>query len=172
MRRSASGPRDDLESHLREVPVGGEGPLELQLVHHHHAGAVGERVLLVALPEERLPRLLRARNVDPLPAHPRAAFHLTPPSLGRPQRKPDADEGERFVDDVVGGDEKLAAGESGVAGLPGACAVAAAAVARGEASRGSPVSVRLPGGELTLTVDAENGVRMRGPAELVFVGEL
>ncbi|MGZ6142509.1 MAG: diaminopimelate epimerase [Myxococcales bacterium] len=54
----------------------------------------------------------------------------------------------------------------------GACAVAAAAVARGEATRDSPISVRLPGGELTLTVDAQNRVRMRGPAALVFVGEL
>src|SRR5438270_1195828 len=54
----------------------------------------------------------------------------------------------------------------------GACAVAAAAVARGEVQRGSPISVRLPGGELTLTVGADNRVRMRGPAELVFLGEL
>ena len=51
----------------------------------------------------------------------------------------------------------------------GACAVAAAAVARGEAS---PITVRLPGGELTLTVDAQRRVRMRGPAQLVFIGEL
>jgi diaminopimelate epimerase len=51
----------------------------------------------------------------------------------------------------------------------GACAVAATAVARGEPS---PISVRLPGGELTLTVDSDNRVRMRGPAELVFIGEL
>ena len=54
----------------------------------------------------------------------------------------------------------------------GACAVAAAVVSRGEVPRGAPISVRLPGGELTLTVDADNRVRMRGPAELVFVGEL
>src|SRR5438067_9130854 len=54
----------------------------------------------------------------------------------------------------------------------GACAVAAAVVSRGEASRGSPISGRLPRGELTLTVDADNPVRMRGPAELVFTGEL
>jgi diaminopimelate epimerase len=54
----------------------------------------------------------------------------------------------------------------------GACAVAAAAVAGDDAARGSPISVRLPGGELTLRVDADNRVRMRGPAELVFVGEL
>ena len=54
----------------------------------------------------------------------------------------------------------------------GACAVAAAAVARGEASRIEPVIVRLPGGELSLSIDAENRVKMRGPAELVFIGEL
>jgi diaminopimelate epimerase len=53
----------------------------------------------------------------------------------------------------------------------GACAVAAAAVARGEASRDEPISVRLPGGELILRIDAENHVRMRGAAELVFIGD-
>jgi diaminopimelate epimerase len=53
----------------------------------------------------------------------------------------------------------------------GACAVAAAAVARGEASRNEPISVRLPGGELTLRVDADNRIRMRGAAELVFLGD-
>ncbi len=54
----------------------------------------------------------------------------------------------------------------------GACAVAAAAVARGEAKRDQPISVQLPGGELVLRVDAENRVRMRGAAGLVFLGEL
>jgi diaminopimelate epimerase len=54
----------------------------------------------------------------------------------------------------------------------GACAVAAAAVARGEAPRGEPIAVRLPGGELILRLDADNRVRMRGPAELAFTGEV
>lgn len=54
----------------------------------------------------------------------------------------------------------------------GACAVAAAAVARGEAQRGQDIVVALPGGELAIRVDAGNRVRMRGPAELVFVGEM
>ena len=54
----------------------------------------------------------------------------------------------------------------------GACAVAAAAVARGEASRSEPITVKLPGGELVLRVGADNRIRMRGPAELVFAGEL
>ena len=54
----------------------------------------------------------------------------------------------------------------------GACAVAAAAVARGEASRGQDITVKLPGGELTVRIDAENAVRMTGPAQFVFMGEL
>ena len=54
----------------------------------------------------------------------------------------------------------------------GACAVAAAAVARGEASRDQDVAIELPGGALTIRVDARDHVRMRGPAELVFLGEL
>jgi diaminopimelate epimerase len=54
----------------------------------------------------------------------------------------------------------------------GACAVAAAAVARGEARRGEDIEVRLPGGSLFLRVQDDGRVLMRGPAELVFEGEL
>jgi len=54
----------------------------------------------------------------------------------------------------------------------GACAVAAAAVARGDASRDQEIAVDLPGGTLTIRVDAQGRARMRGPAELAFLGEL
>jgi diaminopimelate epimerase len=54
----------------------------------------------------------------------------------------------------------------------GACAVAAAAVARGEAKRDQDIVIELPGGALSIRVDAQDRVRMRGPAELVFLGEL
>ena len=54
----------------------------------------------------------------------------------------------------------------------GACAVAAAAISRGEAPRDADITVELPGGALTIRVDARDRVRMRGPAELVFLGEL
>jgi diaminopimelate epimerase len=54
----------------------------------------------------------------------------------------------------------------------GACAVAAAAVARGEAARGEDIEVRLPGGSLFLRVGDDDRVLMRGPAQLVFAGEL
>jgi diaminopimelate epimerase len=54
----------------------------------------------------------------------------------------------------------------------GASAVAAAAVARGDSLRNEEILIELPGGELGIRVDAENRVLMRGPAELVFMGEL
>ncbi|HET7786726.1 MAG TPA: diaminopimelate epimerase [Myxococcales bacterium] len=54
----------------------------------------------------------------------------------------------------------------------GACAVAAAAVARGEARTDQDIEVELPGGTLIIRVDAAGRVRMRGPAELAFLGEL
>jgi diaminopimelate epimerase len=53
----------------------------------------------------------------------------------------------------------------------GACAVAAAAVARGEAQRNRDIVVELPGGALTIRVDGQDRVTMRGPAELSFLGE-
>ncbi len=54
----------------------------------------------------------------------------------------------------------------------GACAAAVAAVSRGLATAGAPVSVRLPGGVLEITVAPDLvGVTMRGPAARVFSGE-
>jgi len=54
----------------------------------------------------------------------------------------------------------------------GACAAAVAAVETGRAHRGEPISVRLPGGTLMITV-GESGasVHMQGPARFVFRGE-
>lgn len=55
----------------------------------------------------------------------------------------------------------------------GACAAAVAAVETGRIRRGSTVTVRLPGGPLTITVGAaDEPVRMRGPAALVFEGRI
>ncbi len=54
----------------------------------------------------------------------------------------------------------------------GACAAAVAAVRRGDAKPGAPVTVRLPGGALEITVSPDlSQVVMRGPAERVFEGE-
>jgi diaminopimelate epimerase len=55
----------------------------------------------------------------------------------------------------------------------GACAVAAAALQRGEVETGREIAVELPGGTLTIWRDRGSGqMRMRGPAELVYRGEL
>lgn len=55
----------------------------------------------------------------------------------------------------------------------GACAVAAAAIARGEARAGEELTIELPGGSLSIRLDPASGqLRMRGPAQLVFTGEL
>ncbi len=54
----------------------------------------------------------------------------------------------------------------------GACAVAAVACARGEATSDVPIRVRLPGGDLLVTHDQQTGrTRMVGPARRVFRGE-
>lgn len=55
----------------------------------------------------------------------------------------------------------------------GACATVAAAVAQGRLPAERPTRVRLPGGDLWITVpaDPDQGVRMRGPARLVFRGQ-
>jgi diaminopimelate epimerase len=52
----------------------------------------------------------------------------------------------------------------------GACATAAVACEKGLAARGQPVTVRLPGGRLDVTVRDDGGTTMRGPARRVFSG--
>lgn len=54
----------------------------------------------------------------------------------------------------------------------GACAVAVEACRSGRAPFGEPITVRLPGGALVITVSPTLSVSMRGPARLVFRGEL
>ena len=53
----------------------------------------------------------------------------------------------------------------------GACATVAVGVAKGWVARGTPVAVHLPGGTLTVTIEADDRAIMRGPARHVFSGE-
>jgi diaminopimelate epimerase len=54
----------------------------------------------------------------------------------------------------------------------GACAVAAAALQRGEVEPGQEIAVELPGGTLSIWRDPGTGqMRMRGPAQLVYRGD-
>ncbi len=61
------------------------------------------------------------------------------------------------------------AGETSASGTS-AVAAAAAAIANGWCE--SPVTVRMPGGELEVALDEENRARLTGPAEELFAGEL
>jgi diaminopimelate epimerase len=54
----------------------------------------------------------------------------------------------------------------------GACATAAVACSQGLAEYGKPVTVRLPGGPLEITIGADSRATMRGPARHVFSGTL
>ena len=53
----------------------------------------------------------------------------------------------------------------------GACASAAAAVAKGYCASMAPISVHLDGGTLKIAVAPDNTVTMTGPAEFVYEGE-
>ena len=54
----------------------------------------------------------------------------------------------------------------------GACAAAVAAVETGRAARDEPLTIRLPGGALIVTVRAPgDSVSMQGPSRFVFLGE-
>ena len=54
----------------------------------------------------------------------------------------------------------------------GACAAAAAAVKDGYCRPGTPVTVILDGGPLEILIDSKWNVRMTGPAEFVYEGEV
>lgn len=53
----------------------------------------------------------------------------------------------------------------------GSCAAVAAAVKKGYCDAGVPVTVRLDGGDLSVTVSGDGAVLMTGPAKTVYEGE-
>ena len=53
----------------------------------------------------------------------------------------------------------------------GSCASVAAAAAKGLCAYDTPVTVRLDGGALTVTVSPDGALRMTGPAEFVYEGD-
>ena len=54
----------------------------------------------------------------------------------------------------------------------GACAAVAASVENGHFKHGEEITVKLRGGDLFITYEADGTVLMRGPAETVFTGEI
>lgn len=82
-----------------------------------------------------------------------------------------------FVSELEGSSMRLDVLERGAGWTQacgtGACAAAVAAVETGRAQRGEPLTVRLPGGSLMITVGAPGGgLLMQGPARFVFRGEV
>ncbi len=94
------------------------------------------------------------------------------------QRDPHFPEGVNvgFVSELEGSSMRLDVLERGAGWTQacgtGACAAAVAAVETGRMRREEPISVRLPGGTLMITVGAPGQtVLMQGPARFVFHGE-
>lgn len=82
-----------------------------------------------------------------------------------------------FVSELDGSSMRLDVFERGAGWTQacgtGACAAAVAAVETGRAQREAPLSIRLPGGTLMITVCAPGEtVLMQGPARFVFRGEV
>ena len=58
-----------MKSHLAKVAISRDDVSQPKLPHDRAAGAIGERQVLVAEPDEQLARALKAIAVDPLPSH-------------------------------------------------------------------------------------------------------
>ncbi len=141
-----------------EVTVGGRKPRWLEL----HAVSTGNphAVYFGDLPEEEVDRIgADVSTHEVFPGGVNAGFaRITEPTAERPKRGIDLIVWERGVG------KTLACGT-------GACAAAFAACTRGDLPFGEEISVRLPGGELAITVAQDGQVQMRGPARFVFRGE-
>ncbi len=165
----------------------------------NRAGA--ESVAVQMTPPSLMPRDLPLSSNEPWLDHPLEvggqAVRLSGVSMGNPhavtfdaigdarfelgpeiQRDPHFPEGVNvgFVSELDGSSMRLDVLERGAGWTQacgtGACAAAVAAVETGRAQREEPISVRLPGGTLMITVGAPGEtVLMQGPARFVFRGE-
>lgn len=160
-----------------------------------------ESVAVQMTPPSLMPRDLPLSSNEPWLDHPLEvggqAVRLSGVSMGNPhavtfdeigdarfelgpeiQRDPHFPQGVNvgFVSELDGSSMRLDVLERGAGWTQacgtGACAAAVAAVETGRAQRGEPISVRLPGGTLMITVGAPGEtVLMQGPARFVFHGE-
>ena len=164
-------------------------------------GVGAESVAVQMAPPSLMPRDIPLSSNEPWLDHPLAVggqtLHLSGVSMGNPhavtfddvgdarfelgpaiQSDPHFPEGVNvgFVSELNGSSMRLDVLERGAGWTQacgtGACAAAVAAVETGRAQRQEPISVRLPGGTLIITVGAPGEtVLMQGPARFVFLGE-
>jgi len=164
-------------------------------------GVGAESVAVQMAPPSLMPRDIPLSSKEPWLDHPLAVggqtLHLSGVSMGNPhavtfddvgdarfelgpaiQSDPHFPEGVNvgFVSELDGSSMRLDVLERGAGWTQacgtGACAAAVAAVETGRAQRQEPISVRLPGGTLIITVGAPGEtVLMQGPARFVFLGE-
>jgi len=164
-------------------------------------GVGAESVAVQMAPPSLMPRDIPLSSKEPWLDHPLAVggqtLRLSGVSMGNPhavtfddvgdarfelgpaiQSDPHFPEGVNvgFVSELDGSSMRLDVLERGAGWTQacgtGACAAAIAAVETGRAQRQEPISVRLPGGTLMITVGAPGEtVLMQGPARFVFLGE-
>jgi len=164
-------------------------------------GVGAESVAVQMAPPSLMPRDIPLSSKEPWLDHPLAVggqtLRLSGVSMGNPhavtfddvgdarfelgpaiQSDPHFPEGVNvgFVSELDGSSMRLDVLERGAGWTQacgtGACAAAVAAVETGRAQRQEPISVRLPGGTLIITVGAPGEtVLMQGPARFVFLGE-
>jgi len=186
------------ESALEVTIQTAAGPHSCVVVNRPGAESVEVRMVPPSLVPSDLPLSSPAPWLD----HPLrldgGTLHLTGVSMGNPhavtfdevgaarlelgpavQRDPHFPEGVNvgFVSEHDGSSLRLDVLERGAGWTQacgtGACAAAVAAVETGRARREEPLSIRLPGGTLIVTVGAPGDtVLMQGPARFVFAGEV
>jgi len=174
------------------------GPQPCHVENHGRSGSVTVQMKGASLFPRDIGLQSEAPWVDELLRVANRDLHLTAVSMGNPhavtfddvgearfeigeglQHDPHFPEGVNvgFVSEREGNAMRLDVLERGAGWTQacgtGAAAAAIAAVETGRAKRGEPLSIRLPGGTLTIT-PRENGepVEMEGPARFVFQGEV
>jgi diaminopimelate epimerase len=175
------------------------GPHSCVVVNRTGSESVSVQMAAPSLSPEDLPLISDVAWVDHALSVAGQVLHLTGVSMGNPHAVTFDDVGDArfevgaalqadsehfpegvnvgFVSEHDGGVMRLDVLERGAGWTQacgtGACAAAVAAVETGRAKREAPLSVRLPGGTLSITVGAPgDNVLMQGPARFVFQGEI
>src|SRR5206468_6137968 len=97
--------RHHVESHLVEVAIGSDHGLQPQLPHDRDARAIRERKVLVAIPEEEVPRPFETIVLDTLPSQPGASVDLLPPCIRGCQPQAKSNQRQRLIDDDISRDQ-------------------------------------------------------------------